>query len=97
MNRRQAIAALGATLLPLHVAVAAQADKPTLTIHDALKLAEALVKEQKIDTEGKHIASAVLKETRWEILWKPTNPRTLGGQFVVHVHPDKTIKVVRYQ
>ena len=37
------------------------------------------------------------EEAVLEVAWRLVHPKTLGDQFVVHVHPDKTIKVVRYQ
>ncbi len=104
MNRREALATLGAAGLALGDAGRAAAEGkddvlfPDLTIREAMR-AEEHVKEKKVVTEGEgtYLASAVFRRETdppyWEVTWRRGERVIAGGWFAVHLRSAQDVDV----
>ncbi len=111
MNRREAFSALGATGFamgfeeasraadPAPHAVAADTWPPAVLIGEAIRLAEAHVKEKRIETAEHYLSSAQLipkkdGKLHWDVRWDGTNRLVKGDWFIIRVGMDKQAEVV---
>lgn len=99
MNRRQAVKTLATTgavlsaIRPTSDGATIDDPPPTaIAIQEAIRLAEAHVRENQIVVGGKHIASAVYRaeddRPRWVVTWR-SNRKMKGGWFEVLIGPDR--------
>ena len=109
MNRREAISAFGAVGFaaagvswaadPVPPAKVADALSPTVTITEAIRLAEAHVKAEKVETAGRYLSSAQFLQTegkaRWEVRWDSTDRLVKGDWFIIRVGMDKQAVTVQ--
>lgn len=94
MNRPEALSVIGVGGL----AAVGLADgpenawSPAMLIGEAIHLAEAHVKAEKIDVSGHYLSGAVFKADgtfRWEVRWDGTDRLVKGNWFVVRIGMDK--------
>lgn len=106
MNRREAFTALGASVLaggasraadPAPPAKVADAWPPAILIAEAIRLAEAHVKAERMDTAGHYLSSAQLRtdgKLRWEVRWDDADRLVKGNWFIIRVGMDKQAETV---
>ena len=111
MNRREALSTLGATGLatafagatraadPVPLATVADAWPPGVLIGEAIRLAEAHVKEKRLETAGHYLSSAQLipkkdGKLHWEVRWQSTDRLSKGDWFIIHVGMDKQAETI---
>ena len=81
------------------ISSASEIIRPSVSLKDAIPIAETFLEKQRIDVSKHHLASAQLEQgkagkSHWDLRWNLSEGMMKGGWFVVRVEMDKTATLI---